>query len=189
MTGESKAVQTPIETRAAKVIWFTGLPGSGKSTLAQALAIELKMRSIAATVLDGDVLRNGLNRGLGFCTSDRLEANRRAAEVAKLIVDTGVWVLVAMVSPLARGRTQAKQVIGEANLVEVYVNTPLDICEARDPKGLYAKARRSSNMQMTGIDSVYEVPEGAKISIDTSQLLLSQCMDLIRPFIENESSS
>ncbi len=142
-----------------KVIWFTGLSGSGKSTLANALEVELNARGSRTYILDGDNIRQGLNKGLGFTDADRVENIRRVAEVAKLMSDAGLIVMTAFISPFKREREMARELIGKDNFVEVYVSTPLEICEQRDVKGLYKKARAGSIPNMTGINSPYEPPE------------------------------
>ena len=149
-----------------KVIWFTGLSGSGKSTLANALEQALHRQGKRTYILDGDNIRQGLNRDLGFTDADRVENIRRIAEVAKLMIDSGLIVMTAFISPFRRERDMAKELIGEHNLIEVYVNTPLNICEQRDPKGLYKRARSGELPNLTGIGSPYEVPERSDIIID-----------------------
>lgn len=162
-----------------KVIWFTGLSGSGKSTIANALEKELNSRGRHTYILDGDNVRQGLNRDLGFTDSDRVENIRRVAEVAKLMMDAGLIVMTAFISPFRAEREMARELIGEDRFVEVYVDTPLDVCEQRDPKGLYKKARSGQLPNMTGIDSPYEVPSNPALRLDPSlpnplELLLQQ---------------
>lgn len=142
-------------------VWLTGLSGAGKSTVASAVEQELVRQGRVTFVLDGDNLRHGLNADLGFTEEDRAENVRRTAEVAKLMADAGVTVLVALISPFRAGRESARRIHDEAGLrfVEVFVDTPLDECERRDPKGLYERARRGEIPAMTGIDSPYEVPQ------------------------------
>jgi bifunctional enzyme CysN/CysC len=142
-----------------RVVWFTGLSGSGKSTLANALEVSLHARGRRTYLLDGDNVRQGLNKDLGFSDADRVENIRRVAEVAKLMLDAGLIVLTAFISPFARERTMARDLVGAEQFLEVYVDTPLAVCEARDPKGLYRKARRGELPNMTGIHSAYEPPE------------------------------
>ncbi len=149
-----------------RVIWFTGLSGSGKSTLANALEKALHQQGRRTYILDGDNIRQGLNRDLGFTEADRVENIRRVAEVARLMMDAGLIVMTAFISPFRRERDMARQVIGADHMIEVYVNTPLDICEQRDPKGLYRKARSGQLPNMTGIDSPYEPPERAEIVVN-----------------------
>jgi len=141
-----------------KVIWLTGLSGSGKSTLANALEAELHAHGRRTYILDGDNVRMGLNRDLGFTEADRVENIRRVAEVARLMMDAGLIVITAFISPFRREREMARELVGADDFVEVYVDTPLAICESRDPKGLYRKARRGELPNMTGIHSPYEPP-------------------------------
>lgn len=161
----------------SKVIWFTGLSGSGKSTLAIALERELNQRGILCYLLDGDNIRTGINNNLGFSEADREENIRRIAEVSKLFVDCGVVTLAAFISPTNEIRKNAAQIIGEENFVEVFVSTPLEVCEQRDIKGLYQKARKGEIRNFTGISSPFEAPENPAISIDTSTADLGACVE------------
>ena len=149
------------------VLWFTGLSGSGKSTVARALEHALIARGRMAYVLDGDEIRNGLNRDLGFTQGDREENIRRIAEVARLFSECGVICITSFISPLRRHREQAKAIIGADRFAEIFIDADLAICEARDPKGLYKKARAGEITQFTGIDSAYEPPEQPALRIDT----------------------
>ena len=158
----------------AVMIWFTGLSGSGKSTLALALERELYARGFLARILDGDNIRHGINKNLGFSEEDRFENIRRIAEVSKLFVDTGIITIAAFISPTHRIRAAAAEIVGRENFVEVYVNTPLEVCEARDVKGLYKKARRGEIREFTGISSVFEAPEHPDLVIDTSAVPLEE---------------
>lgn len=141
-----------------RVIWFTGLSGSGKSSIANALEKQLFAQGKRTYILDGDNIRQGLNKDLGFSSSDRAENIRRIAEVAKLMMDAGLIVMTAFISPFRAEREMARQLIGADRFLEVYVATSLEICEQRDPKGLYKKARDGQLRNMTGIDSPYEAP-------------------------------
>lgn len=152
-----------------KVIWFTGLSGSGKSTIANALEKALHQQGRRTYILDGDNIRQGLNKDLGFTDADRVENIRRIAEVAKLMMDAGLIVMTAFISPFRREREMARELIGRDNMIEVYVNTPLEICEQRDSKGLYKRARQGLLPNMTGIDSPYEIPEQADCIVDGLQ--------------------
>lgn len=150
-----------------KVIWFTGLSGSGKSTLANALEKELHAQGKRTYILDGDNIRQGLNKDLGFTDADRVENIRRVAEVSRLMMDAGLIVMTAFISPFRAEREMARELIGAGNFVEVFVDTPLEVCEQRDPKGLYKKARSGKLPNMTGVNSPYEAPETPTITIDT----------------------
>jgi len=152
----------------ACVVWFTGLSGSGKSTLAREVERRLAERGRLVYVLDGDNVRHGLCADLGFSDADRAENIRRIAEVAALLVDAGLIVLTAFISPFRADRAHARRVIGDGRFVEVHVDAPLAECESRDPKGLYAKARRGEIRDFTGIDSPYEPPEKPEIALQTA---------------------
>jgi bifunctional enzyme CysN/CysC len=162
-----------------KVIWFTGLSGAGKSTIAIALEIALHAQGKRTFILDGDNVRQGLSKDLGFTDADRVENIRRVAEVAKLMMDAGLIVMTAFISPFRAEREMARQLIGEENFLEVFVATPLDICEQRDPKGLYQKARSGRLPLMTGIDSPYEPPSKASLSLDTNKHTVDELVDLL----------
>ncbi|MFC0142365.1 adenylyl-sulfate kinase [Erwinia mallotivora] len=165
------------------VLWFTGLSGSGKSTVAGALEQALHQMGVSTYLLDGDNVRHGLCRDLGFSDEDRKENIRRVGEVAKLMVDAGLVVLSAFISPHRAERQMVRDMLGEGRFIEVFVDTPLAICEARDPKGLYKKARAGELRNFTGIDAVYEAPDAAELHLDGQQLvtkLLVQVLDLLR---------
>jgi bifunctional enzyme CysN/CysC len=157
-------------------LWFTGLSGSGKSTLANAIEKTLNAEGHHTMLLDGDNIRMGLNKDLGFDEASRIENIRRIAEVSKLMNDAGLIVLTAFISPYSADRRRAREIIGRDSFVEVYVSTPLETCEQRDVKGLYRKAREGKVTNFTGISSPYEAPEHAEIVIDTSQDTLEQCI-------------
>lgn len=165
------------------MIWFTGLSGSGKSTIAIALERELQRRRLLCRILDGDNIRSGINSNLGFSPEDRVENIRRIAEVGKLFVDTGIITLAAFISPTNELRRMAARIIGEQDFYEVYVSTPLEECERRDVKGLYAKARRGEIRDFTGISAPFEVPEHPALSLDTSQLTVEESVDRILKLI------
>lgn len=158
-------------------IWFTGLSGSGKSTIAIALEERLSREGILCRILDGDNIRTGINRGLGFSEEDRRENIRRIAEVCKLFTDTGIVTLAAFVSPTNELRELAREIIGDEDFVEIYVATPLEECERRDVKGLYAKARRGEIRDFTGITSPFEVPIKPTLTIDTTNRDIESCVD------------
>ncbi|MEM6052564.1 adenylyl-sulfate kinase [Erwinia sp. P7711] len=165
------------------VLWFTGLSGSGKSTVAGALEQALHQLGASTYLLDGDNVRHGLCRDLGFSDEDRKENIRRVGEVAKLMVDAGLVVLTAFISPHRAERQMVRDMLGEGRFIEVFVDTPLAICEARDPKGLYKKARAGELLNFTGIDAVYEAPEQAELHLDGAQpvpVLVSQIVTLLR---------
>lgn len=165
------------------VLWFTGLSGSGKSTVAGALEQALHRIGVSTYLLDGDNVRHGLCRDLGFSDDDRKENIRRVGEVAKLMVDAGLVVLTAFISPHRAERQMVRDLLDKGQFVEVFVDTPLSVCESRDPKGLYKKARAGELRNFTGIDSVYEAPEQPEIQLDGEQLvtkLAAQLLDLLR---------
>lgn len=163
------------------VLWFTGLSGSGKSTVAHELEKQLVDRGQAAYVLDGDNIRHGLNKDLGFSEEDRVENLRRIAEVAKLISDCGIICISAFISPYKSVRQTARETIGDEHFKEVFISTPLEECERRDVKGLYAKARAGIISGFTGIDDPFEPPERPDISVDTTNRELSDCvMQLVK---------
>jgi bifunctional enzyme CysN/CysC len=180
-----QAVDVTKETRArAKgqapaVLWFTGLSGAGKSTIANLVEKKLLAEGRHTYLLDGDNVRHGLNRDLGFTDAERVENIRRVAEVARLMADAGLIVLVSFISPFRSERRMARDMMAEGEFLEVYVETPLALAEQRDVKGLYAKARRGELRNFTGIDSPYEEPETAEIRVDTSALSAEQSADLI----------
>ena len=161
------------------VIWLTGLSGSGKSTIANELALKLHKEGKLAYVLDGDNIRMGLNKDLSFSDDDRKENMRRIAEVAKLMSDTGVIVITAFISPFREERDEVKNIIGKNNFIGVYVEAPLMVCEERDPKGLYKKARNGEIPMFTGIDSPYEKPTNADLTINTEENSIQTCVDFI----------
>ena len=165
------------------MLWFTGLSGSGKSTVAIALERELQKRGLLCRILDGDNIRSGINKGLGFTAEDRRENIRRIAEVAKLFVDTGIITIAAFISPSNELRRMASDIIGAEDFKEVYISTPLEVCEARDVKGLYAKARRGEIKNFTGISAPFEAPEHPALSIDTSKVSLEDSVKQILTFL------
>lgn len=161
------------------MLWFTGLSGSGKSTVAIALERELHQRDLLCRILDGDNIRSGINNNLGFSPEDRVENIRRIAEVGKLFVDTGIITIAAFISPNNQLRNMASEIIGKENFIEVYISTPLEECERRDVKGLYAKARRGEIKEFTGISAPFEAPENPDIELDTSKLSLKESVDIL----------
>lgn len=167
------------------MIWFTGLSGSGKSTVALGVERELHKRGILCRILDGDNIRSGINKNLGFTAEDRKENIRRIAEVGKLFVDTGIVTLAAFISPTNESRQMAAEIIGQNDFKEVYISTPLEICEKRDVKGLYARARRGEIQNFTGISAPFEVPEHPALSLDTSVLSLEESVHKVLELILN----
>ena len=170
----------------AKVLWFSGLSGSGKSTIAIALEKELYARGFYCYLLDGDNVRTGLCNNLGFTTEERSENIRRISETSKLFIDAGVICINAFVSPTIEIRQMAKDIIGEEHFIEVYVNTPLEVCEARDVKGLYKKARAGEIKNFTGIDAPYEAPLNPQIEIKTVAQSIEEACQLIINQIFNQ---
>jgi adenylylsulfate kinase len=160
-----------------KVIWFTGLSGSGKTTLATLLERELRQLDYKTCLLDGDVIRKGLNKDLGFTDADRKENIRRVAEVSKLMIDSGLVVLSAFISPFEADRAGVRQIVGTANMIEVFVDCPLEVCEQRDTRGLYKKARAGELSNFTGISSPYERPRKPEIVLPTHELSIQQSVD------------
>lgn len=167
------------------MIWFTGLSGSGKSTVALGVERELHKRGVLCRILDGDNIRSGINKNLGFSAEDRQENIRRIAEVGKLFVDTGIVTLAAFISPTNESRALAARIIGESDFKEIYVSTPLQICEQRDVKGLYAKARKGEIKDFTGVSAPFEVPENPALVIDTSRLTLEESVNNVLDIILN----
>ncbi len=171
------------------MVWFTGLSGSGKSTIAIALERELHKRGVLCRILDGDNIRSGINNNLGFSEADRVENIRRIAEVSKLFVDTGIVTIAAFISPNNDIREMAARIIGPNDFLEVYVSTPLEECERRDVKGLYAKARKGEIKNFTGISAPFEAPVHPALTLDTSVLSLeesvAQLLSLVLPKIKN----
>lgn len=160
-------------------IWLTGLSAAGKSTLAFALAQKLLEAGRACYVLDGDQVRRGLNRDLGFSLAARTENIRRIAEVARLMNDAGLIVISACISPMVADRSMAKNIIGEEKFKEIYVSTPLETCEARDPKGLYAQARAGQLADFTGVSTPYEAPLNPDLTLDTTHATVTEHIDKI----------
>lgn len=178
-----------LKQRSA-MIWFTGLSGSGKSTIAIALERELHKRGLLCRILDGDNIRSGINNNLGFTEADRIENIRRIAEVSKLFVDTGIITIAAFISPSNDIREMAANIIGKDDFLEVYASTPIEECERRDVKGLYAKARRGEIKNFTGISAPFEAPAHPALTLDTSALSLEESvnklLELILPRIQKK---
>ncbi len=170
----SRSDKEALLCQRGMMVWFTGLSGSGKSTIAMGVERELHKRGILCRILDGDNIRAGINRNLGFSAEDRMENIRRIAEIGKLFVQTGIVTLACFVSPTNDVRRLARDIIGEEDFKEVYVSTPLEECERRDVKGLYARARKGEVKEFTGISAPFEVPENPTLEIDTSCLSLEE---------------
>ncbi len=172
----------------SKIIWFTGLSGSGKSTIAGKVEEMLNERGFLTYLLDGDNIRTGLNKNLGFSDDDRNENIRRIGEVSRLFIDAGVIVLTAFISPFRADRQLVRDLVGKGDFIEVFINCPLEICELRDPKGLYKKARAGEIKDFTGISSPFEIPDRAEIEIRSDQMGVEQAAEkiikLIKPKIE-----
>ncbi len=173
----------------SKTLWFTGLSGSGKSTLANAVKNKLEERNCIIKVFDGDEIRNGLNRDLGFSLEDRFENIRRVAEVNKMFLDFGVSTINAFISPTNEIRSTARAIIGGNRFLEICLTTPLEVCIERDPKGFYKKIKAGSLKNFTGIDSVFERSASASLYLDTSQMSLQECVKSILNIFNQQQNS
>jgi adenylylsulfate kinase len=169
------------------ILWFTGLSGSGKSTIANAVSKKLFDLGIQNYVLDGDNIRHGLNKDLGFSAEDRTENIRRIGEVAKLFVDSGQFVLTAFISPFAQDRELVRNLVEKDEFIEVYVKCPLEECERRDPKGLYKKARNGEIRNFTGIDSPYEAPVSPELILETDRYTIDECANQVLAYLRNRN--
>ena len=167
------------------VIWFTGLPAAGKSTIAITLEEKLFEKGILSYVLDGDNIRHGLNKNLGFSADDREENIRRIGEVAKLFTQCGLVIMTAFISPYRADRAKARSLFSNGDFIEIYVKVPLEIAEQRDPKGLYRKARAGEIKEFTGIDAPYEEPENPELVLDTSILSPDECAEKIIAYLRD----
>jgi bifunctional enzyme CysN/CysC len=179
----SRVDRAGIKGQKPRVIWLTGLSASGKSTIANALELRLHGMGRHTMLLDGDNVRLGLNKDLGFAAVDRVENIRRIGEVAKLMADAGLIVIAAFISPYQAERTMVRELMSKGDFVEVFVSTPLELCEARDPKGLYKKARRGEILNFTGINAPYEEPESPEIILDTSYKTVEDAVEIIIDFM------
>ena len=175
----SKSDREKIKNQVSSCYWFTGLSGSGKSTLANRLEVRLNKLHKHTYIIDGDNLRIGLNSDLEFSSNDRDENIRRAAEVANLMSDAGLIIIVALICPLARHRELARNIFRNKNFYEIFLSTPIDVCENRDVKGLYKKARSGQVPNFTGISSPYEIPQNPEFNIDTSRMSIDEALDMI----------
>jgi adenylylsulfate kinase len=169
------------------VLWFTGLSGSGKSTIGHRVERMLIERGAFAYVLDGDNVRHGLNSDLGFAPEDRVENIRRIGEVARLFADAGGLVLSAFISPYREDRDRVRGLMGPGEFIEVFVDTPLEICEARDPKGLYKKARAGEISNFTGLDAPYEVPENPEVHLETANLSVDEAAAQVIRYLDEQN--
>jgi len=183
-----KRARSAQKGQKACVLWFTGLSGAGKSTIANLVEKKLLARGLHTYLLDGDNVRHGLNRDLGFTEEDRVENIRRVGEVAKLMVDAGLIVIVSFISPFRSERRMARSLVEEGEFIETFVDTPLGVAEERDPKGLYKKARRGELKNFTGIDSPYERPEHAELRIDTTANTPEQGAELVIRMLERRGA-
>ena len=176
-----------MNNHSSFLVFFTGLSGAGKSTIANGVEERLFQKNIRSYVLDGDNIRKGINKNLGFSPEDRSENNRRIGEISKLFIDAGVVVLAAFVAPYKKDREFIKQTVGYNNFIEVYMGTSLKECERRDVKGLYKKARAGEIKHFTGIDSRYDVPDGAEILVNTEQNSIAECSTKILKYLEDKN--
>ncbi|SFG22631.1 adenylylsulfate kinase [Desulfotomaculum arcticum] len=179
LTTVNKGLRRKLNTHKSTILWITGLSASGKSTLANALECRLHEIGIHTYLLDGDNIRHGLNKDLGFNPEDRRENIRRIAEVAKLFVDAGIMVITAFISPYREDRQMARQLVERGEFIEIYAKCPLDICEKRDPKGLYKRARAGKISEFTGITAPYEEPENPEITVDTNKNTIEESVNHI----------
>ncbi|SFV52801.1 Adenylylsulfate kinase [hydrothermal vent metagenome] len=181
----SKLQRAEIKEQKPCILWFTGLSGSGKSTLANAVELKLNELRKHTYLLDGDNIRMGLNKGLGFSDEDRIENIRRIGEVAKLFVDSGLIVLTAFISPFQEERDKVRSLVENSEFIEVFIDTPLEVCESRDPKGLYKKARNGEIASFTGISSPYEAPKNPEIHIRNDKTSIEACVESVIAYLKN----
>jgi adenylylsulfate kinase len=181
----SKAERRKLNNYNSCVVWFTGLPSSGKSTIASEVEHQLNSKGIRTYLLDGDNVRHGLNSNLGFSPEDREENIRRIGEVAKLFVDAGIITLVAFISPYRKDREKARHILEAGEFIEVYVKCPAEVCEQRDPKGLYQKARQGEIKEFTGVSAPYEEPLHPEIVLETDKLAVDESVKKIIDYLEN----
>ena len=182
----TKDERSKIKEQKPCIIWFTGLSGSGKSTIANAVEAKLLTLKKHTYLLDGDNIRMGLNKGLTFSDVDRVENIRRIGEVSKLFVDAGVIVLTAFISPFLADRKQVRELMKDGEFIEVFVDTPLEVCESRDPKGLYKKARNGEIPNFTGISSPYEAPLNAEIVVKTDGISIDKATELVVNYLKEK---
>jgi len=181
-----RADREALNKHKSAIVWFTGLSAAGKSTLAHALEDKLHKRSIHTFVLDGDNIRQGLCKDLGFSDADREENIRRIGEVSKLLLDAGVFVMTAFISPFKKDRKIARDLVTHGDFIEIYCKASLETCEKRDPKGLYKKARAGEIPEFTGISSPYEEPESPELVIETDKKDVEQCVAQVINYLEEK---
>lgn len=182
----SKIERSSLKKQKPSILWFTGLSGSGKSTLANALEVKLFELGYHTYLLDGDNIRHGLNKDLGFDENSRIENIRRIGEVSKLFVDSGMIVLTAFISPFQKDRDFVRSLVDKNEFIEIFVDTQLETCEQRDPKGLYKKARNGEIKNFTGISSPYEKPEKPEVYINNEQLSIEQNIEMILKYLHDK---
>ena len=183
----NKDTRSKLNEQKPCVIWFTGLSGSGKSTIANILEQKLHLINKRTYLLDGDNVRHGLNKDLGFTDTDRVENIRRVAEVSKLMVDAGLIALVSFISPFRSERKMARDLMQEGEFIEIFISTSLEECERRDPKGLYKKVREGQLKNFTGIDSTYEKPDSAEIILNTQQSSPEELVEVILKYLKEKN--
>ncbi len=180
----TKKQRASIKNQKPCILWFTGLSGSGKSTIANAVEVELNRLNKHTYLLDGDNIRLGLNKGLSFSDEDRVENIRRIGEVSKLFVDSGTIVLTAFISPFVKDRQIVRELVEDKEFIEIFIDTPLEICESRDVKGLYKKARNGEILNFTGINSSYEIPDNPNLHIFNDKLNINNNVDIIMYYLK-----
>ncbi|MFD2168224.1 adenylyl-sulfate kinase [Thalassotalea euphylliae] len=183
----SKQQRATIKGQRPCLLWYTGLSGSGKSTVANAVDAMLFAQGKHTYLLDGDNVRHGLNGDLSFSDEDRVENIRRISEVSKLFIDSGLIVSTAFISPFASDRDMARKLLADGEFIEVFIDTPIDVCEQRDPKGLYKKARAGEIKHFTGIDSAYDVPVSPELHIKTAEFSIEECAAQIVAYLQDNN--
>ena len=181
----SKENRSSLKKQLPCILWFTGLSGAGKSTFAGAVEQKLYEQGHHTYLLDGDNVRHSLNKDLAFSDADRVENIRRIGEVSKLFVDAGLLVLTAFISPFQSDRKMVRELVGHNEFIEIHMDTPIETCEQRDPKGLYEKARKGEIKNFTGIDSDNEAPPQAEVTINTAELSIEECVDVIITYLKS----
>jgi len=182
----TKQERSKLKNQKQCVLWFTGFSGSGKSTIANAVEVKLNELKKHTYLLDGDNIRMGLNKGLTFSNEDRIENIRRIGEVAKLFIDAGTIVLTAFISPFQEDRDRVRRLVEDGEFIEVYIDAPLEICESRDPKGLYKQARSGDILNFTGISSPYELPNKPEVHVKTDNMNIDESVDMIIKYLDEK---